>query len=327
MSYADKVFVGMCSDIINNGTSTVGEKVRPTWEDTGEKAYTIKKFGVVNRYNLQEEFPAITLRKVPIKSCTDELLWIWQKKSNCIEDMDAHVWDEWADEYGTIGTAYGYQMAKKYKWKDVTREGLEYAFPASQGYRWELDRLVNDKRFENGNKNFCVAQDCGNYFLMDQVDKVIYDLINTPFSRRIMTNMYDFEDLSGMAIYPCAYSITFNVTEDIDGELVLNGILNQRSQDTLAANAWNVCQYAVLIHMLAQTVNMRVGEFVHVISDCHIYDRHVDIIKELIQREQYKAPKFWLNPDKTDFYDFTKDDVRLDDYKYGEQVENIPIAV
>lgn len=327
MSYADKVFVDMCTDIINNGTDTKGEKVRPIWEDTGEKAYTIKKFGVVNRYDLSKEFPATTLRRVPIKSCTEEMLWIWQKKSNCTDDMSLTIWDEWKDEDNTIGSAYGYQLVKKYKWKDVTREGLAKAFPEEKGYYWELDRLVNYNRFSEENANWMVAQDCGDYFLMDQVDKVIYDLVNTPFSRRIMVNMYNFEDLIDMNLYPCAYSMTFNVTIGEYGLMTLNGILNQRSQDVLAANAWNVCQYAVLLHMIARTVNMRVGELVHVISDCHIYDRHIDTVKELIKREQYKAPTFWLNPDKDNFYEFTEDDVRLDDYEYGEQIRNIPIAV
>ncbi len=282
MSMADKIFVDMCKDILENGTSTEGEKVRPKWED-GTPAYTIKKFGVVNRYDLKKEFPAITLRRTAIKSCTDEMLWIWQKKSNNIHDLKSTVWDEWADENGSIGKAYGYQMSVKHKYK----EGM-----------------------------------------FDQVDRVLYDLKNNPFSRRIMTNIYVHADLSEMNLYPCAYSMTFNVTTNKEtGKLVLNGILNQRSQDVLAANNWNVCQYAVLMHMIAQVSDMEVGEFVHVIADAHIYDRHVPIIKELITREQYDAPKFWLNPDIKDFYKFTTDDIRLDDYKTGEQVKNIPIAV
>ena len=282
MSMADKLFVDMCKDILENGTSTEGEKVRPKWED-GTPAYTIKKFGVVNRYDLSKEFPAITLRRTPIKSCTDEMLWIWQRKSNNIHDLKSSVWDEWADENGSIGKAYGYQMSVKHQYK----EGM-----------------------------------------FDQVDRVLYDLKNNPFSRRIMTNIYVHADLHEMNLYPCAYSMTFNVTTNKDtGKLVLNGILNQRSQDILAANNWNVCQYAVLMHMIAQVSDMEVGEFVHVIADAHIYDRHVPIIKELITREQYDAPKFWLNPDIKDFYKFTTDDVRLDDYKTGEQVKNIPIAV
>lgn len=282
MSYADKVFVAMCQDILENGTSTEGELVRPHWED-GTSAYTIKKFGVVNRYDLSKEFPAITLRKTYIKSATDELLWIWQKKSNNIHDLKSHVWDEWADEDGSIGKAYGYQLGVKHQYK----EGM-----------------------------------------MDQVDRVIYDLKHTPFSRRILTNIYVHQDLHEMNLYPCAYSMTFNVTQKKgDDRLILNGILNQRSQDVLAANNWNVCQYAVLMHMLAQVCDMRVGELVHVIADAHIYDRHVPIVKELIERPQYDAPKFWLNPDIKDFYQFTTDDIKITDYVTGEQIKDIPIAV
>lgn len=282
MSYADKVFVAMCQDILENGTSTEGELVRPHWED-GTSAYTIKKFGVVNRYDLSKEFPAITLRKTYIKSATDELLWIWQKKSNNIHDLKSHVWDEWADEDGSIGKAYGYQLGVKHQYK----EGM-----------------------------------------MDQVDRVIYDLKHTPFSRRILTNIYVHQDLHEMNLYPCAYSMTFNVTQKKgDDRLTLNGILNQRSQDVLAANNWNVCQYAVLMHMLAQVCGMRVGELVHVIADAHIYDRHVPIVKELIERPQYDAPKFWLNPDIKDFYQFTTDDIKITDYVTGEQIKDIPIAV
>ena len=282
MSYADKVFVAMCQDILENGTSTEGELVRPHWED-GTSAYTIKKFGVVNRYDLSKEFPAITLRKTYIKSATDELLWIWQKKSNNIHDLKSHVWDEWADEDGSIGKAYGYQLGVKHQYK----EGM-----------------------------------------MDQVDRVIYDLKHTPFSRRILTNIYVHQDLHEMNLYPCAYSMTFNVTQKKgDDRLTLNGILNQRSQDVLAANNWNVCQYAVLMHMLAQVCDMRFGELVHVIADAHIYDRHVPIVKELIERPQYDAPKFWLNPDIKDFYQFTTDDIKITDYVTGEQIKDIPIAV
>lgn len=282
MSLADKIFIDMCQDILDNGVSTEGEKVRPHWED-GTSAYTIKKFGVVNRYDLSKEFPAITLRKTAIKSCTDEMLWIWQLKSNNVNDLHSHVWDEWADETGSIGKAYGYQMGVKHKYK----EGM-----------------------------------------FDQVDRVIYDLKNNPFSRRIVTNIYVHQDLSEMHLYPCAYSMTFNVTQKKgDDKLTLNAILNQRSQDILAANNWNVCQYAVLMHMLAQVCDMRVGELVHVIADAHIYDRHIPIIKELIQRPTYDAPTFWLNPDVKDFYEFTRNDVRLDNYVTGPQIQDIPIAI
>lgn len=282
MSYADRIFVDMCRDIIDNGTSTEGEKVRPKWAD-GTPAYTIKKFGVVNRYHLQKEFPALTLRKTGIKSCTDELLWIWQRKSNNIHDLKPKIWDSWADENGSIGKAYGYQMGVKHQYK----EGM-----------------------------------------MDQIDRVIYDLKNNPYSRRIMTNIYVHQDLHEMSLYPCAYSMTFNVTKEKGKEkLTLNAILNQRSQDVLAANNWNVCQYAVLVHMLAQVCDMEVGELVHVIADAHIYDRHIPMVEELINREQHPAPTFWLNPEIKDFYQFTPDDVRLDNYVTGPQIKNIPVAV
>lgn len=282
MSYADKIFVEMCRDIIDNGTSTEGEKVRPHWED-GSLAYTIKRFGVVNRYDLRKEFPALTLRRTAIKSCTDELLWIWQKKSNNIHELNSHIWDSWADEEGSIGKAYGYQMGVKHQYK----EGM-----------------------------------------MDQVDRVIYDLKHNPYSRRIMTNIYVHQDLHEMNLYPCAYSMTFNVTRDKNsGKLILNGILNQRSQDVLTANNWNVCQYAVLMHMLAQVCDMQVGEFVHVIADAHIYDRHIPLVEELITREMKPAPTFWLNPDVKDFYQFTRDDVRLENYETGPQIKDIPVAI
>ena len=282
MSLADKIFVDMCKDILENGTSTEGEKVRPHWED-GTSAYTIKKFGVVNRYDLSKEFPAITLRKTAIRTCTEEMLWIWQRKSNNIHDLNSTVWDEWADADGSIGKAYGYQLGVKHQYK----EGM-----------------------------------------MDQVDRVIYDLKNNPFSRRIMTNIYVHADLHEMNLYPCAYSMTFNVTHQPgDEKLTLNAILNQRSQDVLAANNWNVCQYAVLMYMLAQVCDMKVGELVHVIADAHIYDRHVPIIRGLIEREQHPAPKFTLNPDVKDFYQFTTKDITIEDYVTGPQIKNIPIAV
>ena len=282
MNNADKIFIEMCHDILDHGVDTKGEKVRPVWED-GTPAYTIKKFCVVNRYDLSKEFPALTLRRTAIKSCVDELLWIWQRKSNNIHDFKSNIWDSWADESGSIGKAYGYQLGVKHKYA----EGM-----------------------------------------MDQVDRVIYDLKNNPYSRRIITNIYVHADLSEMHLYPCAYSMTLNVTKK-EGQdtLVLNGILNQRSQDVLAANNWNVCQYSVLLHMLAQVCDMEVGEFVHVIADAHIYDRHIPLIEELIARKPLPAPKFWLNPDVKDFYDFTPDDVKLIDYETHEQIKGIPIAV
>ena len=282
MSIADKIFIEMCMDILENGVSTEGEKVRPKWED-GTSAYTIKKFGVVNRYDLGKEFPVITLRKTALKSATDELLWIWQKKSNNVRELSSHIWDAWADESGSIGKAYGYQMSVKHQYQ----EGM-----------------------------------------MDQVDRVLYDLKNNPFSRRIMTNIYVHQDLHKMNLYPCAYSMTFNVTQRPGEEkLTLNAILNQRSQDILTANNWNVAQYAVLVHMFAQVCDMQAGEFVHVIADAHIYDRHIPIVKELITRSGFDAPTFWLNPEIKDFYAFTKDDVRLENYITGPQIEHIPVAV
>lgn len=283
MSYADQIFINMCRDIIENGTSTEGEKVRPVWEDTNEPAYTIKRFGVVNRYDLRKEFPALTLRRTGIKSAFDELLWIWQKKSNNIHDLNSHIWDSWADEDGSIGKAYGYQLGVKHQY----REGM-----------------------------------------FDQVDRVIYDLKSNPYSRRIMTNIYVHADLHEMNLYPCAYSMTFNVTKEKDCDrLTLNAVLNQRSQDVLAANNWNVCQYALLVLMMAQVCGMEAGELVHVIADAHIYDRHIPLVKELISREPHEAPKVWLNPEIKDFYEFTVDDLHIENYVTGPQIKNIPIAV
>lgn len=282
MSYADEVFKEMCRDILENGTSTEGEKVRPHWED-GTLAYTIKRFGVVNRYDLRKEFPALTLRRTALKSAFDEILWIWQKKSNNIHDLHSHIWDSWADGDGSIGKAYGYQMGVKHCYK----EG------------W-----------------------------MDQVDRVLYDLKNNPYSRRIMTNLYVHQDLHEMNLYPCAYSMTFNVTRDPGKErLTLNAILNQRSNDVLAANNWNVAQYALLLMMIAQVCEMEAGELLHVIADAHIYDRHVPVIRELIQRESYPAPKVWLNPEVKDFYEFTVEDLHVENYVTGPQIKNIPIAI
>lgn len=306
MSLADRLFVSMCKDIIEHGVSTEGEKVRPVWTDTGESAYTIKRFGVVNRYDLSKEFPAITLRRTAIKSCTDEMLWIWQRKSNNIHDLKSGVWDEWADEQGSIGKAYGYQIAKKYAHHLA-------------GDDEDLSRYPSAEIRESQGRT---------YVFLDQIDGVRYDLVNNPFSRRIMANIYNFEELHEMHLYPCAYSVTFNVTTRDGGDrLVLNAILNQRSQDILAANNWNVCQYAVLVHMLARDCGMEVGELVHVIADAHIYDRHIPLVQELIGREQHPAPAFRLNPEVTDFYAFTADDVIIEDYVTGEQIKNIPIAV
>ena len=276
MSYADEVYKRTCLDILENGFSDEGLSVRPHWAD-GTPAHTIKKFGVVNRYNLAEEFPLMTLRRTYWKSAVDELLWIWQKKSNRICDLGSHVWDEWAGEDGTIGKAYGYQLGVKHQYK----EGM-----------------------------------------FDQVDRVLFDLKNNPASRRILTNIYNFEDLHEMNLAPCAYSMTFNVTGD-----TLNAILNQRSQDMLTANNWNVVQYAVLTHMMAQVSGLKVGELVHVIADCHIYDRHIPMVKEMLEKDGYAAPRFEVDSNVVDFYQFTKDSFKVEGYQWHDFAHEIPMAI
>lgn len=283
MSKADIIFKDMCHSILETGTDTKDEIVRPTWEDTGEKAYTIKKFGVVNTYDLREEFPALTLRKTALKSCMDEILWIYQRKSNNIHDLKPHIWDSWADENGSIGTAYGYVVGEKFMFK-----GQE----------------------------------------TDQMDYVLKQLKDTPYSRRIMTNLYQFHDLATGSLDPCCYSVTYNVTKDeASGKLVLNMLVNQRSQDVLAANNWNVCQYAILLMMVAQVNNMIPGKMMHVIADAHIYDRHVPAVKELLSRPGFTAPTVRLNPNVRNFYEFTTDDLIVENYETHEQITNIPIAI
>ncbi len=277
MSYADKVFIENCKDILQNGVWDTHLEVRPRWAD-GTPAHTVKKFGIVNRYDLSKEFPIFTIRKSFFKLAVDEILWIWQKKSNNIKDLGSHIWDSWADENGSIGKAYGYQLGVKHKYK----EGM-----------------------------------------FDQVDRVLYDLKNNPASRRIMTNIYTFADLSEMGLYPCAYSMTFNVSGN-----KLNGILNQRSADMITANNWNVVQYAVLMHMFAQVSGLEVGEFVHVISDAHIYDRHVPIIEKMLKENKtYPAPKFIINKEVKNFYDFTIDDFKLEGYEYSTIDEKLEVAI
>ncbi|MBQ8343731.1 MAG: thymidylate synthase [Clostridia bacterium] len=276
MSRADELFIKTCREIIDNGHWDTDQNVRPHWED-GTPAHTVKKFCIVNRYNLQEEFPIITLRRTAFKSAIDEILWIWQKKSNNINDLNSHIWDSWADENGSIGKAYGYQLGVKHKYK----EGM-----------------------------------------MDQVDRVLYDLKHNPASRRIMTNIYVHQDLSEMNLYPCAYSMTFNVSGD-----TLNGILNQRSNDVLTANNWNVVQYAILLMMLAQVSGLKAGELVHVIADAHIYDRHIPIVEKILKNPQYPAPKVWINPEIKNFYDFTVDDFKLEGYEYTKLEDKIEVAI
>jgi thymidylate synthase len=276
MSKADELFIGMCRDILDKGFSSEGQTIRARWAD-GAPAHTIKRFGVVNRYDLAEEFPALTLRPTPLRLCVDELLWIWQKKSNRVADLQSRIWDAWADENGTIGKAYGYQMGLRYK-------------------------------FDRGEA--------------DQVDNVLWQLKHTPYSRRILTNIFNFADLHAMALEPCAYSVTFNVTGNR-----LNAVLHQRSQDILTANNWNVVQYAVLMFMFAQVSGLLPGELVHVIADAHIYDRHVPIIEEMLARKPHPAPEFRLNGAVKDFYDFTPDDAVFEHYATGPQIKGIPVAV
>jgi len=276
LSKADKIFIEMCNDILSKGYSSEGQNVRPRWED-GTPAHTIKKFGVVNRYDLQEEFPILTLRPTNFAAAIDEILWIWQKKSNRVNELNSKIWDAWTDEKGSIGKAYGYQ----------------------------LGRLID---FPEGT--------------MDQVDWILLSLRNNPYGRRMITNLFNHDDLKDMGLHPCAYSITLNVTGD-----KLNMILNQRSQDILVANNWNVCQYAILLHMFAIHTGLKVGELVHVIADAHIYDRHKDLVKELLSREPYPAPVLKINPDVKRFYNFRVEDFELVDYKAGKQMKSIPVAV
>ena len=341
MSRADEYFITMCRDILENGTTTEGQKVRPHWPD-GTPAYTIKKFGVVTRYDLSEEFPVLTLRPTPVKSALDELLWIWQTKSNNIHDLHSGVWDEWADAEGSIGRAYGYQMAVKHRYRDVSEAGLVRAFgeevlenlPQTDS---DADQLTPEDaaakvRFPGGALCFVRAHAVrgkDGAFYMDQVDRVIYDLKNNPYSRRILTSIYTFSDLHAMHLYPCAYSMTFNVTQRPGHDkLTLNGILHQRSQDILTAFAWNEWQYAALLALMAQACDMEAGEFLHVVADAHIYDRHVDAVRELLSRTPQPAPKVWINPEVKDFYAFTRDDVKLIDYvPAGPQIRDIPVAI
>ena len=276
MSKADQIFIDNCLQILEHGYDETGTDVRPRWED-GQPAYTIKQFGLVNRYNLAEEFPILTLRPINFKAAIDELLWIWQKKSNRIADLGSHIWDSWADDQGTIGKAYGYQLAQKAKYKE------------------------------------------GEF---DQVDRLLFDLKNNPTSRRMLTNMFNHQDLHAMQLYPCAYSMTLNVSGNR-----LDAILNQRSQDMLVANSWNVTQYAILVHMFAQVSHLQVGELVHVIADAHIYDRHVPLVRDLISRTPFAAPALRIDPEVKDFYQFTVDSFALENYVTGEKMTRIPVAV
>jgi thymidylate synthase len=276
LSKTDNIFINNCIEILDNGISDEDQVVRPRWDD-GNPAHTIKTFGMINRYDLSKEFPILTLRKINFKACIDEILWIWQKKSNNIKDLNSHIWDAWADNDGTIGKAYGYQLSVKHKYPDG---------------------------------------------MFDQVDRILLDLKNNPYSRRIIANLYNPHDLSEMHLYPCVYSLLLNVTGN-----KLNAVLTQRSQDMIVANGWNVCQYAILVHMFAQASGLKVGELIHVVADAHIYDRHIDIAKEILNNSYYDAPKLIIDPNITNFYDFTVESFKLENYQYCEKKYKIPVAV
>jgi thymidylate synthase len=318
MSFADDKFVEMCENILKNGTNTMGQKIRPKWSD-GTPAYTIKQFGIVNKYDLRKEFPALTLRKTAIKSAMDEILWIFQKKSNNIKDLKPHIWDEWADSNGSIGSAYGYQIGKSFNYTNIPNEEGTVDKVKEQFKDYPSFSYFERYYIEGSKRKVSIY--------LDQMDAVLYQLRNTPYSRRIMTSIWNFDDLSNMNLQPCCWNCTFNVTNEGGDKLVLNMILNQRSNDVLAANNWNVVQYSLLLMMIAQSVNMIPGALLHVIADAHIYDRHVPLIEELIKRERFDAPTVTLNPDIKDFYKFTTDDIKIENYKYGEQIKNIPIAI
>ena len=305
MSYADKVFKENLKSILEEGTSTKNQKVRPHWED-GTPAYTIKQFGISNVYDLRKEFPAITVRKTALRSCMDEILWIYQKKSNNINDLNSHIWDEWADKDGSIGKAYGYQVGKAYI------HHVSDKLPSSYDYPSVLVQATIDRKYK---------------IWFDQMDAVLYDLKNTPFSRRIMISLWNPEELNEMRLQPCCWSVIFNVTDEGQDKYVLNMVLNQRSNDFITANNWNTAQYAILLMMVAQSVNMIPGKLVHSITDCHVYDRHIDIAKELINRPEHPAPKVSLNPEIHNFYDFKTSDLIVEDYETEPQIKNIPIAI
>ena len=338
MSYADQVFHETITKILEEGISDAGMQVRPRWED-GTPAHTKAILGVVNRYDLKKEFPILTLRRTYWKSAWDEIAWIYQKKSNNVHDLSSHVWDAWADENGSIGKAYGYQAGKKYRCKDVSEDGVMKAFADLN----VIERITDGKQvryYAPVSAAEAVGMDdaalekashaifCDGVFLLDQMDKVIYDLVNNPASRRIMTNLYQFQDLSEMALAPCAYSMTFNVVQDEKtGKKTLSGILNQRSQDMIAANNWNCVQYALIIYALSSAYGFEPGELVHVIANCHLYDRHEQIAKDLMNKEQFPAPKLEIDDSIKDFYKFTKNSFKLTDYRYNEFHDKIEVAI
>lgn len=318
MSKADEIFKTMCKDVLKNGTTTEGREVRPKWED-GTSAYTVKKFGVVNEYDLREEFPILTLRTIGLKKAIDEILWIFQKKSNNIKNLSSHIWDQWADEKGSIGKAYGYQIGRTYL--------HHITYGLSQKDILEMKKIYPSMRFKINPNDLNDEGKAKISIYLDQMDAVLYDLRNNPFSRRIMTNIYTLKDLHEMNLQPCCWSCTFNVTDEGGDKLVLNMVLNQRSNDILVANNWNVVQYSALLMMVAQSCNMIPGKLIHVIADAHIYDKHIPTIKNLIRRVSHTAPKVTLDPTITDFYQFTADSFTIENYEHGPSVNHIPVAI
>ena len=300
MSLADKYFKEAANKILTEGYSDESMQVRPHWED-GTPAHTIKTFCYVCRYDLSKEFPILTLRRQAFKTMIKELLWMWQMKSNNINDVDFHIWDQWADENGSIGKTYSYQLAQKYGHHKI-KEGEDLSsYPSAE--------IGND-----------------GWVYLDQVDGVLYDLKNNPASRRIITNMWQIKDLKDMNLAPCVYETLWDITPD--GKL--NMTLIQRSGDMCAAAApggFDTIEYATLLYLMAHVCGYKPGEFVHIVNNLHIYDRHIDIIKKVCNNPEYDAPKLWINTDKTDFYDFTIDDFKLIDYQSTKLEEKIEVAI
>lgn len=302
MTQYDEIFVKNLVDILSNGSEY---ESRAIWSDDWTKAKCLKRFSIVNRYNsdFSNKPPIGTIRKFPIKNCIDELLWIWQKKSNNIKDLKSHIWDSWADPNGSIGAAYGFQVKSKLRKVSHTDEVM-------------------------GNTEGVHHQEVTTYFL-DQTDFVIHELKYNPDSRRIITDLYSIDQNGLMGLDPCCYSCTWNVTYK-DGKPYLNLLLNQRSQDMIVANNWNVFQYWILQNMFANECGwLEVGELVHVIADAHIYDRHIPIAEHMIEiakdTENFSDPKVII-PNKG-FYEYTVDDFKLENYQYAENIKDIPVAV
>ena len=257
MSQADKYFIEEAVHLLTEGFNDKDYPVRPKWPD-------------VRRYDLSKEFPALTLRTQAFKGVVRELLWMWQKKSNVVDELgkSAIIWKAWERPDGTIGKTYGYQLGQVH-------------------------------HYEYGD--------------FDQVDNLIYLLKNKPMDRRMIVTMWNPADLHDMALPPCVYESLWYVA---DGKL--NCTLIQRSGDLLAAAAsggWDTMEYAILVHMLAQVCGYQVGELVHIVDNLHIYDRHTDAVRECLGNPEYPAPKLWINPEVKDFYAFTEDDFRLDNYQ------------